>query len=200
MLEHQKEKLLELFKATESPTDMEETKLMIEDDHETRATQPKMTTAKIHLAVLLISMFMFVLGALMVVSTINYKQSDRSCAAQLSIWCKSRHSIVYANSSDLDPFLAPLFQAVEYEERDWESIFTKKHSDWTGAPTVELEDRWHRLVNGVSSFCHTSSRDSNVPSADSHHTRRSCSSPQPQHRARFCEGRSTRARGLHRWD
>lgn len=189
-----------MFKATESPTNMEETKLMIEDDHETRTTQPKLTTAKIHLAVLLISVFMFVLGALMVVSTINYKQSDRSCAAQLSIWCKSRYSIVYVSPSDPNLFLAPLFQAVEYEERDWESIFTKKHSDWTGAPTVELEDRWHRLVNGMPSFSHSSSPDSDVPSANSHHTRRSCSGAQSQHRARFCEGRSTRARGLHRWN
>lgn len=93
MLEHQKEKLRGLFKTTESSTEAEEAKLMIEDDHAIRATEPKMGPARIHLAVLLISMFMFVLGTLMVVSTLNYKQSDRSCAAQLSIWCKSVYTI-----------------------------------------------------------------------------------------------------------
>ncbi|KAF3037866.1 hypothetical protein E8E11_002889 [Didymella keratinophila] len=113
MLEYQKQKLWGLFKTAESSTEAEETKLMSADDHDTGAIrEPKTSPARIHLTVLLISMFMFVLGTLML----------------LSIW-------------------SPLFQAVEYEERDWESIFTKKHSDWTGAPTVELEDRWHRLVN-----------------------------------------------------
>ncbi|KAJ4404191.1 hypothetical protein N0V91_006094 [Didymella pomorum] len=128
MFEHQKQKRWAFFETTKSSTEAEETKLMSEDDHDMRAREPKMSPARIHLAVLLVSMFMFVMGTLMVVSTLNHKQSDRSCAAQLSIW-------------------SPLFQAVEYEERDWESIFTKKHSDWTGAPTVELEDKWHRLVN-----------------------------------------------------
>jgi len=95
MLEHQKEKLWGLFKTTESSTEAEETKLMSEDDHDTGAREPKMSPARIHLAVLIISMFMFVWGTLMVVSTLNHKQSDRSCAAQLSIWCKSVSLITY---------------------------------------------------------------------------------------------------------
>lgn len=149
MHEHQKKSIWGLFKTIESSTEAEETKLITEDNHDLRATVAKMTPARVHLAVLLVSMFMFVLGTLMVASTLNYKQSDRSCAAQLSIWCKSKYSIVNARYPNSISPIAPLFEAVEYEERDWESIFTEKHSDWTGAPTVELEGRWHRLVNGV---------------------------------------------------
>lgn len=95
MFEHQKQKRWAFFETTKSSTEAEETKLMSEDDHDTRAREPKMSPARIHLAVLLVSMFMFVMGTLMVVSTLNHKQSDRSCAAQLSIWCKSIASIVW---------------------------------------------------------------------------------------------------------
>ena len=95
MLEHQRQKRWGLFETAGSSTEAEETKLMSEDDHGIGAREPKMSPAKIHLAVLLVSMFMFVLGTLMVVSTLNHKQSDRSCAAQLSIWCTSVASIIY---------------------------------------------------------------------------------------------------------
>lgn len=95
MLGLQKEKIWNLSRASDPSTEAEETKLMIEDEQDIQAMKPKMSPTKIHLTVVLISMFMFVLGTLMVVSTLNYKQSDRSCAAQLSIWCKSEKPTIY---------------------------------------------------------------------------------------------------------
>lgn len=57
-------------------------------------------------------------------------------------------TLTIMNCTDSTVTSAPLLDAVEYEEKDWESIFTQKHSKWTGQPTVELEDRWEKLVNG----------------------------------------------------
>lgn len=131
---------------------MEETKLMAENEDLIPAMKERRPGRRIDVFLQLLSIFMFVLGALMLVSAVSYKQSDKSCAAQLSIWCKSLASLRY-DHVDLTCFtLAPLLDAVEYEERDWESIFTTKHSDWTGVPTAELEQRWHKLVNGKYSL------------------------------------------------
>ena len=48
---------------------------------------------------------------------------------------------------------APVLDAVEYEERDWVSIFST-HSDFVGIPTIEMEEKWHKLVNSMfSSLC-----------------------------------------------
>lgn len=88
MLDMQNKNIWSLFKTTESSMYAEETKYMIKDEPNVRPARPKISPTRVHLPVILVSMFMFVSGTLMVVSTLNYKQSDRSCAAQLSIWCK----------------------------------------------------------------------------------------------------------------
>lgn len=100
MLDVQKKITWSLFKTIESSMDAEETKFMIEDEQNVQPPRSKTSPTRIHLPVILISMFMFVSGTLMVVSTLNYKQSDRSCAAQLSIWCKLEEPALYTPYSD----------------------------------------------------------------------------------------------------
>jgi hypothetical protein len=101
MHESQNNYFSSLLKTTESPTKAEQTRLMSENEPDPRAMEPKMDPARVHLTIVLISMFMFVLGTLMVVSTLNYKQSDKSCAAQLSIWCRLESLTLHALCSDI---------------------------------------------------------------------------------------------------
>ena len=46
---------------------------------------------------------------------------------------------------------APVLDAVEYEERDWVSIFST-HSEFVGTPTIEMEEKWHKLVDSMPSL------------------------------------------------
>jgi hypothetical protein len=138
-----------LLQSKKEPSHMEEIKLMPEEEDIMPVAKGRRNSSRLNRMVLLLSTAMFVLGLIMVVSTLNYKQSDKSCAAQLSIWCKASSALNPTTATDALVTLAPLLQAVDYEQRDWESIFTQKHSIWTGAPTPELEDRWHKLVNGI---------------------------------------------------
>lgn len=79
----------------------------------------------------IISGLMFVAGALMLLAAGYVNQSDRDCRAQLSMW-------------------SPVLEAVEYEERDWVSIFST-HSEFVGTPTIEMEEKWHKLVDNMLS-------------------------------------------------
>lgn len=88
-------------------------------------------------------------------------------------------------------FAAPLFEAVEYEQRDWESIFTEKVSQWNGAPTIELEERWQQLVAGVTFFHRESLNSADLYSSDGDYTGRPYPGAQSKHRARLCQGRRT---------
>jgi len=75
-----------------APAPMEETKLMSEDEDVMPVMKARRHGLRIDLMMHLLSVFVFVIGILMVVSTLSYKQSDKSCAAQLSIWCKHIHT------------------------------------------------------------------------------------------------------------
>ncbi|OJJ99190.1 hypothetical protein ASPACDRAFT_120321 [Aspergillus aculeatus ATCC 16872] len=76
----------------------------------------------------LVCLLMFLAGVVMLSTAQSWKLSDRECAAQLSIW-------------------SPLLEAVEFEQRDWVSIFATQNSGYTGAPTEQMEARWKRLVD-----------------------------------------------------
>ena len=67
---------------------MEETKLMSDSEEVLPHTYSRKRSINVHVMLNLLSVFTFFIGLLMVVSTLNYKQSDKACAAQLSIWCK----------------------------------------------------------------------------------------------------------------
>ncbi|TEA19375.1 Cyclochlorotine biosynthesis protein O [Colletotrichum sidae] len=75
---------------------------------------------------------MFTAGVLMMVTALRWTPSDKQCAAQLSIW-------------------SPLLEAVEYEQRDFESGLGLDNSGFTGRPTAEMEAKWEALsqVPGV---------------------------------------------------
>ena len=67
---------------------MEERKLMSDSEEVLRPMNTSKRGIRADVVLNLLSLFMFFIGLLMVVSTLNYKQSDKACAAQLSIWCK----------------------------------------------------------------------------------------------------------------
>ena len=67
---------------------MEETKLMSDSEEVLPTMNTRKRGLRVDVMLNLLSLFMFFIGVLMVVSTLNYKQSDKACAAQLSIWCK----------------------------------------------------------------------------------------------------------------
>jgi hypothetical protein len=74
-----------------APQEMEERKLMSESAESEEFMPPvqsRRNGQRIELILNLLSVFVFFIGLLMVVSTLNYKQSDKACAAQLSVWCK----------------------------------------------------------------------------------------------------------------
>ncbi|KAL0934572.1 uncharacterized protein CTRU02_211371 [Colletotrichum truncatum] len=71
--------------------------------------------------------FMFITGALMMITALRWAPSDKYCAAQLSVW-------------------SPLLEAVEYEERDFESGLALDNSGFTGLPTAEMEAKWEGLA------------------------------------------------------
>ncbi|CCF34127.1 hypothetical protein CH063_01082 [Colletotrichum higginsianum] len=71
--------------------------------------------------------FMFFTGALMMTTALRWAPSDKYCAAQLSVW-------------------SPLLEAVEYEERDFESGLSLESSGFTGPPTAEMEAKWESLA------------------------------------------------------
>ena len=67
---------------------MEETKLMSDSEEILPPMNTRKRGLRVDVMLNFLSLFMFFIGLLMVVSTLNYKQSDKACAAQLSIWCK----------------------------------------------------------------------------------------------------------------
>ena len=153
-----KNNLLRLMYAQKGYTQMEEGKLLSES--EDVYTPPDVTSRgffdRTELALRFLCGLMFVGGAVMLLAAGYVKQSDRDCAAQLSMWCTYNDKLPNSNSivalgaklSILSP--APVLDAVEYEERDWVSIFST-HSDFVGTPTVEMEEKWHNLVDSMSS-------------------------------------------------
>lgn len=101
--------------------------------------------------------FMFFTGALMMMTALRWAPSDKYCAAQLSVWCKSEYSFVCfpcltfhcVYGSLLINLSAPLLEAVEYEERDFESGLSLESSGFTGPPTAEMEAKWESLAQGT---------------------------------------------------
>lgn len=74
---------------SEKPLSEEESRLVSDTDEALMpAVEAKRAFPRIDLALRLLSSFMFIAGLSMLLVTLDYKQSDRSCAAQLSIWCK----------------------------------------------------------------------------------------------------------------
>jgi len=73
-----------------------------------------------------ISIFIFICGGVMLLVAYRWQPSDKECTAQLSIW-------------------SPLFDAVEYEQRDWTSGLSA--SEFSGPPTPELEAKWSEITN-----------------------------------------------------
>ncbi|KAK2036471.1 hypothetical protein LZ31DRAFT_483687, partial [Colletotrichum somersetense] len=65
----------------------------------------------------------FISGAITMIAALRWAPSDKYCASKLSIW-------------------SPLIEAIEYEERDWESNFEVRKSGFTGPPTPEMEAKW----------------------------------------------------------
>lgn len=101
-----------------------------------------------------ISVSMFLSGILMLIISRQRKPSDRECTAQLSIWCEINRSfslIIHflKNTADENFVLAPLIEAVEYEQRDWTSGLSA--SEFSGPPTPELEARWSEISTCKSS-------------------------------------------------
>lgn len=54
----------------------------------------------------------------------------------------------------LTELLAPLLEAVEYEERDWENTYIIGDSGFTGPPTAELEAKWINISQGNTEICY----------------------------------------------
>lgn len=48
--------------------------------------------------------------------------------------------------------LAPLLEAVEYEQRDFESGLGLDNSGFTGLPTAEMEAKWESLSQGMKRY------------------------------------------------
>lgn len=78
-----------LFGVREASPSIEESKLMSDDEDLMPAKRTRRSLWRVDLALQLLSVLMFVTGALMLLFALNHKQSDRACGAQLSIWCTS---------------------------------------------------------------------------------------------------------------
>ncbi|KAL9044034.1 MAG: hypothetical protein Q9214_002801 [Letrouitia sp. 1 TL-2023] len=124
---------LRFIRALKGYSQMEESKLLSESEHicSPPGVISRRSFDQIELLARLACCLIFVGGAMMLLAAVYTKQSDKDCAAQLSIWF-------------LSP--APVLDAVEYEERDWVNIFST-HSGFVGTPTSELEEKWHKLVD-----------------------------------------------------
>ncbi|KAL9612138.1 MAG: hypothetical protein Q9167_003254 [Letrouitia subvulpina] len=128
-----KNPFLHFMHAQKGYSQVDESKLLSESDHiySPPGVIFRRSFDQIELLARLICGLMFIGGAMMLLAAVYTKQSDKDCAAQLSIWF-------------LSP--APALDAVEYEERDWVSIFST-HSEFVGTPTSEMEEKWHKLVD-----------------------------------------------------
>ena len=102
-------------------------------------------------------------------------------------------------------FYRQLLDPVEYEERDWVSIFST-YSGFVGTPTVESEEKWHKMVDSMSSSLlkrppHFDKKRRTLTlknSARRLHPPRAHLLPLPQHRTRFRRSRTARPARLHR--
>ncbi|KAK2009853.1 hypothetical protein LZ32DRAFT_630560 [Colletotrichum eremochloae] len=100
------------------------------DETVTESWQGRLKINWVNLAwTLLLCFSMFLAGIMMMMMVVDLprKPSDKACTAQLSVW-------------------SPLVEAVQYEERDWVSIFATKNSPFTGPPTRELESNWDAII------------------------------------------------------
>lgn len=149
---------MRLMNAQKGYTQLEEGKLSSEskDVYSPPAVTSRGPLDRTELLARVLCGLMFVGGVVMLLAAGYVKQSDRDCAAQLSMWCTyedktpDQNSIVVFGADRQFFSPAPVLNAVEYEERDWVSIFST-HSEFVGVPTVEMEEKWHNLVDSMSS-------------------------------------------------
>lgn len=88
-----------------------------------------------------------VLYAALLTAYVLKEPSDQECHRRLSVWCTPElHCIKWGSAFVLIECQAPLNDAIEYSELDFENPFAHP-SIYRGPPTPELETAWDELWN-----------------------------------------------------
>ena len=77
-----------LFGARDKGPEMEESKLMSDSEEFVSAMKTRRSGLRVDLVLHFLSVSMFITGIVTLLVALSHKQSDQSCAAQLSIWCE----------------------------------------------------------------------------------------------------------------
>ena len=101
-----------------------------------------------------------IMGAFLLITAYTIvKPTDLSCVRQLSTYCEQTLQLSKlcpllwnANLYGLGFLIAPMVEAVEYYELDWDNDFWKK-SLYMGKPTAEGDEAWDNLWNSKLSLC-----------------------------------------------